>query len=106
MKHLTPAEMAACKAVAMTPQERARPIILAILKECRVTKKELASDLRSDRVARARQIIMAALHDRDFPVKQISALLGRDRTTVNHGIEAEKARAAATPVMFRSRRTA
>lgn len=107
MKHLTPAEMAACKAVAMTPQERAAPIIVAILIEANVTEAELASDIRTKRVAAVRQIVMTALYDRGFTLIEIGGLLGRDHTTVLAGIRAARARAAeSAPVMFKSRRAA
>ena len=98
---LTSAEIAACKAVASSAHTRARPVILAILKECRVTVEELTSDTRTDRIAHARQIIMAALHDRGFSTTEIGGLLGRDHTTVIHGIRAANARA---PMKFKSSR--
>ena len=101
MKHLTPAELSACKAIAMTAQDRARPVIMAILKSAKVTEAEFASDIRTERIAHTRQIIMAALHDRGFSTTQIGALLGRDHTTVIHGIRAAYDRA---PMVFKSRR--
>ena len=101
MNALTTAEIAACKAVATSAQTRARPVIVAILKECGVTIAELTSDIRTDRIAHTRQIIMAALYDRGFSTVEIGGLLGRDHSTVIHGIRATNARA---PMEFKSRR--
>ena len=91
---MTPAEVRYCTALMMSAKERAAPLIQQILDRTDVTSGELCSDIRTARISNVRQLIMAALHDRGFTTTEIGALLGRDHTTVCHGIRAAKARAA------------
>ena len=104
MSILTPHEIAACAAIIAKPRDIARPVIEAILRETGVTATELDSGSTARRIARTRQLIMAALHDRDMTMEEIGALLGVDHSTVSHGVKAAKTRALEHAMIFKSRR--
>lgn len=71
-----------------------RDLALQVCTERCVPIAELMSDARRAQVAHARQEVMRLAVDAGFSTTQVGRFLGRDHSTVVHGIKAARARLA------------
>ena len=91
---LTPAEIDACTNAAAARARAISPIVHAVAQASGIPASQIYSRSRKAHVNRARQIVMLAAHERGMSLSEIGRALGRDHTTIDHGIKAEKARRA------------
>lgn len=90
---LTPAEADACTATADLRAGRTiKALVHAVAEATGISAQAIYGRNRSRHVNRARQIVMLAAHERGMGLSEIGRALGRDHSTVDHGIKAEKAR--------------
>lgn len=90
---LTQSELDACgEAAEMNSSEVLRSVVHAVAEATGISAREIYGRDRSAHVSRARQIVMLAANERGVSLSEIGRSLGRDHTTVAHGVAAERAR--------------
>lgn len=75
----------------MTPRERHTCIICQVSISMGVSPRVIMGQSRARPIARARQAIMRRLYQYGLSVSEIGRILGRDHTTVIHGIRRAEA---------------
>lgn len=88
--HLTEADIAAM----FVPKAKARAIILEVAKASGLKIKTLMGPSRARRATWPRQVAYEALNRAGYSTAEIGRMMGRDHTTVMHGIKAARARRA------------
>ena len=92
---LSPAEIDACADTAeMRASATVKDLVHAVAQASAVPAAAIYGRSREPHVARARQIVMLAAHERGIKLASIGRALARDHATVSHGIAAERARRA------------
>ena len=89
---LSPAAIASCKAVYAQNCHTVHQIVDAVAEATGISAKRIMSQRRDAPTARARQIVMYEARQQGLSFSQIGAALGRDHTSVMHGVRAEQAR--------------
>ena len=92
MSLLSPEDLAACEAVTASSSLIANRIIDAVAQHAGISRAQIIGPDRSERIARARQITMLVCYNNGLSSVEIGRALGRDQTTVVHGVKREKAR--------------
>jgi chromosomal replication initiation ATPase DnaA len=89
---LTPETLAACKEVWNINRHSVHQIIDAVADATGIEARAILGKRRDAPIARARQIVMYEARQRGLSLSQIGNALGRDHTTVMHGIREEEKR--------------
>lgn len=91
---LSPEALAACQAVFAQHRSTVLLIVEAVSEATGIPTQHILSKKRTARIARARQIVMFEARQAGLSYHQIGTALGRDHTTIMHGIRMEKKRRA------------
>ncbi len=89
---LSPETIAACQEVFNQHRSTVSKIVDAVSEATGIPARHILSQKRTAAVARARQIVMYEARQAGLSLTQIGDAMGRDHTTVMHGIRAEKER--------------
>ena len=90
--NLTPEDVAQCRAIAVAWRDQMARIIAAVSDESGVQRSAIIGRRRSTCIDRARQIVMFIADRQEIPHHAIARHLGRDQSTIRHGINAEAKR--------------
>lgn len=90
--NLSPESIAACKVVFGLHRNRVLELIDAVAAETGIPAKQIRGRCRKAHIVRARQIVMYEARQLGLSLLQIADAMGRDHTTIMHGIRAEQAR--------------
>lgn len=89
---LSPEAIAACNQVFVQHRSTVLRIVDAVSEATGIPAKHILSQKRTAPVARARQIVMYEARRAGLSYPQIGEALGRDHTSVIHGVRAEEKR--------------
>lgn len=91
---LSPETVAACASVFVRHRNTVLQIVDAVSEATGIPSRHILGPRRDAPTARARQIVMYEARQHGLSMKQIGDALGRDHTTVVHGIRCEEKRRA------------
>lgn len=92
---ISPEAIAACQSVFVQHKNTVLLIVDAVSEQTGIPAKRILSPRRDAATCRARQIVMYEARQAGLSLMQIGDALGRDHTSVMHGIRAEKKRRGA-----------
>lgn len=92
---LSPETIAACQAVLNQHKGTVAKIVDAVSEQTGIPARLILSPRKDAPIARARQIVMYEARQHGLSLTQIGNAMGRDHTTIRHGIAAEKKRRVA-----------
>lgn len=92
---LSPETVAACNEVFIQHKSTVLKIVDAVSEATGIPAKRILGPRRDGPTARARQIVMYEARRAGLSYPQIGEALGRDHTSVIHGVRAEEKRRAA-----------
>ncbi len=88
---LTASDLARCRAI-RAPGDAVAAIVEAVAAETGISAADIRGTRRWANISAARQVVYYAAHRDGVSVPQIAAAMGRDASTVQHGIKAERER--------------
>lgn len=91
---LSPETLAACKAIFAQHQHTVHSIIDAVAAQTGIPARQIMSRDRDAPTARARQIVMYEARKAGLSYPQIAKVMGRDHTSIIHGVRTEEKRRA------------
>ena len=91
---LSPEAIAACKAVLIQHKGTVAKIVDAVSEQTGVPARLILSPRRDAYIVHARQIVMYEARQAGLSYPLIAREMGRDRSTVIHGVRAEEKRRA------------
>lgn len=92
---LSPEAVAACNAVFAQNRHTVHQIIDAVAEATGIPAKRILGTNRDAPTARARQIVMYEARQAGLSYPQIARAMGKDHTTIIHGVRAEEQRRGA-----------
>ena len=93
--NLSPESIAACKVVFGLHRNRVLELIDAVSAETGIPAKQIRGRCRKAHIVRARQIVMYEARQLGLSYPQIARAMGKDHTTIIHGVRAEEQRRGA-----------